>query len=198
MCSHKNHVDLGFETAGRIGSAWTSHQLHHAHMVPRARSQSRTRKAWTIRKAHCHPHGFCGNTFSIVLQMQPGNRSSYPGTHIPACYKCSREINPVIKCSREINPVILPDFPAAFVARWKMCSHKNHVDLGFETEGRIGSAWTSHQLHHAHMVPRARSQIHTRKAWTIRKAQKAHCHPHGFCGNTFSIVLQMQPGNLAG
>jgi hypothetical protein len=44
-------------------------------------------------------------------------------------------------------------FPrAAFEARWKMCSHKNHVGHGFETTGRIGSAWTSHWLYQTHMI----------------------------------------------
>jgi hypothetical protein len=38
MRSHKNHVGRGFETAGRIESAWTSHRLYHAHMVNVARA----------------------------------------------------------------------------------------------------------------------------------------------------------------
>jgi hypothetical protein len=44
--SYKNHVSRGFETAGRIGSVWTSHRLHHARMVNVARaSEARATRA---------------------------------------------------------------------------------------------------------------------------------------------------------
>jgi hypothetical protein len=48
-------------------------------------------------------------------------------------------------------------FPGCICSTTEKRSHKNHVGRGFETMGRIGSAWTSHRLYYAHMVNVARA-----------------------------------------
>jgi hypothetical protein len=58
------------------------------------------------------------------------------GTHFPSCYKCSWENGP-----DNWIPLSGPFFfPAAFVARWKMRSHKNHWSLVRERIGPAGPA----------------------------------------------------------
>ena len=109
------------------------------------------------------PRG-AGTYFPSCYKMQPGNRagSSYQAQftnkrhhHHPGCICITMEN--AFPQGRITGPVILPDFQAAFVAQWKMYSHKNHVCCGFETAGLIGSAWTSHWLYHTHMVNFARA-----------------------------------------
>jgi hypothetical protein len=83
------------------------------------------------------------------------------GNAFPSCYKCSREIGPDnwIQLSGPISreSSYPARFPGCICSTTEKRSHKNHVGRGFETSGRIGSAWTSHRLHHAHMVNVARA-----------------------------------------
>jgi hypothetical protein len=101
-------IGRGFENASGLGF-WTSHPLHHAHMVNRqshvrpepceararrARAKNRMRKAGN-HEPTASQMVFVGTRFSIGLQMQPG------------------------KSSRTTGQLSGPIFPATFVVRWK-------------------------------------------------------------------------------
>jgi hypothetical protein len=134
------------------------------------------------------------------------------GTHFPSCYKCSWEIGPDnwIQLS---GPIIRPDFPAAFVARWKMRSQKNHLGgrglmvPGFalalsrghaaQRSGACGSAlglWGSGSNTACGLAGSGETG-HARDAaggWSRQTLCALKPTTTGFRGNALSIVLQMR------
>ena len=151
-------VGRGFENASGLGF-WTSHPLHHAHMVNHQRHvrtetyedrSRRSRAKNSTRKAGNHEPTasqmvIVGTCFSIGLQMQPGKSNRTTG-QTTAAGKIEPDNWP------DNWPVVLLDFPycicspmelsgqlsgsifpAAFVVRWKNAFPQEPLVVGSRT-----------------------------------------------------------------
>jgi hypothetical protein len=70
----------------------------------------------------------------------------------PSDYKCSREIEP------DNWPVVRSDFPGYICSPMEKRVPTRTIGRGFENASGLGF-WTSHPLHHAHMVNRAPARV---------------------------------------